>query len=700
MGRPDGFGGRGQGRGRGRGRGKLGPRGGGILKKHAGGGGGSSSGGNTSSSSNKHRSLKNQIRGVERLLKKEGLDSRVRATKEAELAELREKMAKHQQQELERKYAVKYHKIKFFERVKLERAIKKLERRLRGIGEADGKSRGSEEEVEEEEEEEVEGHPLDLEAVKAKLAALKDDLLYVKHFPKGEKYVSILRDVEDPEAQKHLEAERERLRSIVRRQVAEVAAVTEADEGRALLGDKSLAVTAAGHTDGNLKAKTKAKATDVGTTKAGESKPPHKPQQPKRQHQARLTTTVAASRDEDDEYGDEELQEVVSEQEVTEDDFFLSEDDADGGGGSGVLEEEGERGAPGVCRVKAVSGGAAVQGAAKRVPDPASAAAMASPPAAKRARVEGAVSQKEAVKPRRPDGRSQTEQQAAIKRPRHAFAAKPGGNEDGDEDEEVDDFFLSADDDAVAAGERCAGNGVRRASKPRANWGPVGSLEKGRDTKSGGSEEGGDGRDEDEDEDDDEYEEDGGEDGHGGESGDLDDDDDDGDEEEEDGPPRRQRQQQLRTSKAERGGGGFRRPYEGHESRHHGGGREGRGRGGRSGSRGSGAGGFRGRGRGQVEAAGGRGHGGRFRSPDQGYGGRGGGRGGGAAAVEQGSGGFGVYRGRGRDGGRGGRGGVGGRQGGREVVGRGGTPAPDMKQPLRTRAEGGRKRRKKGGSGA
>ncbi|GLI59630.1 hypothetical protein VaNZ11_001555, partial [Volvox africanus] len=515
MGQPGGFGGRGQGRGGGRGRGKLGPRGGGILKKHAGGGGGSASRGNTTTSSNKHRSLKNQIRGVERLLKREGLDSRVRAAKEAELAELQEKMAKHQQQDLERKYAVKYHKIKFFERVKLERAIRQLERRLGETG-AGGKSRGSEEEEEEEE-----GQPLDLQAVKAKLAALKDDLMYVKHFPKGEKYVSILRDVEDPEAQKNLEAERERLRAIMRRQVAEVAAVTEADEGRALLGDKSLAAAAASHTDGNLKAKTK--ATDVGIIKAGESKPPQKQQQPKRQHQARLTTTIAANMDEEDEYRDEEPQEEVSEQEGTEDDFFLSADNVDGGGdvGSdrGVLDIDGggdndsdqgsgsaggdvedagqeEEGALGVRRVKPASGGAADRGAAKRVPHPGASAAMMAPPAAKRARVEGALLQREAIKQRRQDGRSQTEQRAGAERPRHAFAEKLGGSGDGDEDEEADDFFLSADSDAVAAGvvvsagEGYAGNGIRQASKPHAK-GPVGWREKGRDRESGGGEEGG-----------------------------------------------------------------------------------------------------------------------------------------------------------------------------------------------------------------
>ncbi len=55
------------------------------------------------------------------------------------------------------------------------------------------------------------------------------------HFPKGEKYVSILRDAEEPAAQVALIVERDRLRALVHKQQAEIAMVTEADEGAALL---------------------------------------------------------------------------------------------------------------------------------------------------------------------------------------------------------------------------------------------------------------------------------------------------------------------------------------------------------------------------------------------------------------------------------------------------------------------------------
>jgi hypothetical protein len=58
------------------------------------------------------------------------------------------------------------------------------------------------------------------------------------HFPKLEKYVSLLRDAETPEAQEHLVQERQRLRLMVKQQLAEVAAVTEADEGQGRLNQQ------------------------------------------------------------------------------------------------------------------------------------------------------------------------------------------------------------------------------------------------------------------------------------------------------------------------------------------------------------------------------------------------------------------------------------------------------------------------------
>lgn len=65
-------------------------------------------------------------------------------------------------------------------------------------------------------------------------------LQYVLHFPKGERYVSILKEVAEPEAQAELDAERTRLKAVIKHQLAESAMLTEADEG---LGQAELLVS-------------------------------------------------------------------------------------------------------------------------------------------------------------------------------------------------------------------------------------------------------------------------------------------------------------------------------------------------------------------------------------------------------------------------------------------------------------------------
>ena len=57
---------------------------------------------------------------------------------------------------------------------------------------------------------------------------------YVLHFPKGHKYVSILKTADTPEAQAQLEQQRAALRTLARQQAADAAALGERDEGRSL----------------------------------------------------------------------------------------------------------------------------------------------------------------------------------------------------------------------------------------------------------------------------------------------------------------------------------------------------------------------------------------------------------------------------------------------------------------------------------
>ena len=66
-------------------------------------------------------------------------------------------------------------------------------------------------------------------------------LQYVKHFPKTEKFVSLLKQADDPTAQEALDAERARLRALVRKQLAENALLAEANEGQPLAASGSLA---------------------------------------------------------------------------------------------------------------------------------------------------------------------------------------------------------------------------------------------------------------------------------------------------------------------------------------------------------------------------------------------------------------------------------------------------------------------------
>ena len=56
-------------------------------------------------------------------------------------------------------------------------------------------------------------------------------LQYVLNFPRAERYVSILKEAQEPEAQTELDAQRARLKALIRRQLAESAMLADADEG-------------------------------------------------------------------------------------------------------------------------------------------------------------------------------------------------------------------------------------------------------------------------------------------------------------------------------------------------------------------------------------------------------------------------------------------------------------------------------------
>ncbi|KAL9813047.1 putative rRNA-processing protein Efg1 [Arabidopsis thaliana] len=106
-------------------------------------------------------SIKNQMRSVERFLRK-----RVSSRK---VGRLKKQQDAHARLAVERKIFFRNRKIKFFERRKIERSIRRLEKLQRTSS----------------------AHVGDVD-IAEQLSKLKEDLEYVRFFPKNEKYVSLL----------------------------------------------------------------------------------------------------------------------------------------------------------------------------------------------------------------------------------------------------------------------------------------------------------------------------------------------------------------------------------------------------------------------------------------------------------------------------------------------------------------------------
>lgn len=112
-------------------------------------------------------SLKNQIRSIERVLRK-NLPPEIKEAQEQKLEGLKKQQELQTRLAGERKVFLRDRKIKFFERRKVERRIRRLEKLQRA-------SSGQTEEAQ----------------VAEQLSKLKEDLEYVRFFPKTEKYVSL-----------------------------------------------------------------------------------------------------------------------------------------------------------------------------------------------------------------------------------------------------------------------------------------------------------------------------------------------------------------------------------------------------------------------------------------------------------------------------------------------------------------------------
>ncbi|ODN93421.1 rRNA-processing protein EFG1 [Cryptococcus wingfieldii CBS 7118] len=117
--------------------------------------------------------LKGSIRQTKRLLAKDNLDPGLRVNTQRRLASLEADLAAAERRELEKKNGAKYHKVKFFERQKLLRLIKRFEKKLSG-GE-------DEKQLKEKKRKRLEEELLDTRVM----------LNYILHFPNTQKYIAI-----------------------------------------------------------------------------------------------------------------------------------------------------------------------------------------------------------------------------------------------------------------------------------------------------------------------------------------------------------------------------------------------------------------------------------------------------------------------------------------------------------------------------
>jgi len=116
--------------------------------------------------------LKASLRQAQRLLAKDNLAADVRVETERRLKSLEADLTKAERARKERAFAVRYHKIKFFERQKVTRKIAQTKKRIAELG------KGKKEKK------------LKPELEKA-LMDLRIDLNYILHYPKLKKYVSL-----------------------------------------------------------------------------------------------------------------------------------------------------------------------------------------------------------------------------------------------------------------------------------------------------------------------------------------------------------------------------------------------------------------------------------------------------------------------------------------------------------------------------
>ncbi|OAV94645.1 hypothetical protein PTTG_05150 [Puccinia triticina 1-1 BBBD Race 1] len=117
--------------------------------------------------------LKSQLRQAKRLLLKEGLSPELRSTTEKKISQIQAVIENAPSKEKERRNAIKYHRIKFFDRKKVARRLKKVITELDQLNSTKSPKKSQKKKLE-------------LEAQQ-----LRIDLNYIRHYPNHLKYVSL-----------------------------------------------------------------------------------------------------------------------------------------------------------------------------------------------------------------------------------------------------------------------------------------------------------------------------------------------------------------------------------------------------------------------------------------------------------------------------------------------------------------------------
>ncbi|KAJ9096021.1 hypothetical protein QFC21_005385 [Naganishia friedmannii] len=145
--------------------------------------------------------IKSSIRQTTRLLSKDNLAPALRVQTERRLTSLQADLAKAENRTVERKNGERYHMVKFFERKKILRIIKRIQRQLKGM---DGNVGGKGKEKSTEGEDEPSREQLEKELEDARVM-----LNYVIHYPNTIKYVSLFPVVAAPHGKSKAEDESE-----------------------------------------------------------------------------------------------------------------------------------------------------------------------------------------------------------------------------------------------------------------------------------------------------------------------------------------------------------------------------------------------------------------------------------------------------------------------------------------------------------